>query len=96
LVRPPAIVLEGQTVTLQIRVEPHADNRLLRIELGDELGTVTGTERRLEGDKAARNRWIEWLIPRCDGQCFFVAALYGVHGFVARDTAPVTVQSVGP
>jgi hypothetical protein len=96
LIRPPRILIEGQTVRLHVRIPPHADNRLLRLDLADELGTVTGTERRLEGEQAAKNRWISWLVPRCDGGCFFVAALYGVNGFVARDSSPVTVHSVGP
>jgi hypothetical protein len=96
LIRPPRILIEGQTVQLHVRIPPHADNRLLRLDLADELGTVTGTERRLEGDRAAANRWISWLMPRCEGNCVLIAALYGVNGFVARDTSPVTVHSVGP
>lgn len=87
----PGIVRAGETVQLTIRVEPNQANRLLVVEAADDGGTVRRTDEQLEGDKAPRTRWLSWIMPPCEGGCVFVSALYGVNGFIARDTKPVTV-----
>jgi hypothetical protein len=98
-IRPPAIVREGEPVVWQIRVLQDPDNRLLKVQAFDGPFVISSSEEQLAGARAPRTRWLKWILPECgefDRPCVIVAALYGVHGFVARDTAPVTVQSVGP
>ena len=94
LIRPPGIVSEDAEVVLQVRVVPHADNRLLRVMLeepGDPPVAVRTTDEPLAGEQAPRTRWIRWLLPACEGNCLFVAQLWGVNGPVATAREPVTV-----
>ncbi len=96
IVRPPHFASEGAQVELQVRVTPNAENRLLRVELADELGTVRRSDEQLAGEHAPTTRWLKWILPACEDGCIFVAALYGINGPVARATSQVRVQSVGP
>jgi hypothetical protein len=91
VVRPVAYVPEGQSVTFQIRVDPHADNRRLVLVAGDALSEVRRSEEQLDGNTAPRTRWVKWMgLPA--GDWIIVAALYGVSGReLARDTHPLTV-----
>jgi hypothetical protein len=61
---------------LTIVVEPHADNRLLVLEVDGQPGEYRRSDYALEGDKAARLRqvWIKQLRAGC---YMFVASIYG-------------------
>lgn len=59
-VRPHRIVTEDDATRWQIRVEPHAENRLLIVAAVEGGEVVRRSDEQLDGDKAPRTRWIDW------------------------------------
>jgi hypothetical protein len=92
VVRPVAYVPEGQSVTFQIRVDAHPDNRRLVLVAGDEVSEVRRSEEQLDGATAPRTRWIKWVGGLPAGSYVIVGAIFGASGReLARDTHPLTV-----
>ena len=75
IVNAPAIVQEGYSITLQVRVEPHADNRLLIVSAWDGDVAVRTSLEQLDGESSPRTRWIKWgSLSACE--CELRAYLY--------------------
>lgn len=88
-VRPPAIVSDREIVTFQIQVEPDPVNRLLVVAASDGDLVVRRSDEELNGDKAARTRWLRWRLPV--GEFQMAAIVYGAEGPRGRAVHPITV-----
>ena len=83
-VRPPGVATDKTTVVLQVRVDPHEDNRLLVVAAVEGDVVVRRSDEDLAGDKAPRVRWIRWRVTA--GDLVLAAILYGAGGReLARD-----------
>lgn len=59
--RQPRFIFPDTPIGFYVRTEPHADNRLLRVALFDDVGsTWRSSDEDLDGDGARINRLIEW------------------------------------
>lgn len=83
--------LEQEVVRSLIRVAPHRENRLLRVEI-DSPGFFRGSDVQLEGELAARNHYFSWksLPP---GSYELVVTILGSEGLRFRRL--VTFNVVG-
>ena len=59
-VRAPSVVFDDDQITLMVRVDPRADNRLLIVGAWDGDTSVRTSLEQLEGEDSPRTRWIRW------------------------------------
>lgn len=93
-VRPPAFISDQDVIRLQIRVERHADNRMLIIAAAEDGMIVRRSDEQLDGTAAPRTRWIDLRFPA--GDLMLAAILYDADGEVDRDVHPLHVSSSLP
>ena len=94
-IRPPSFVSDQDTITLQVRVPPQAENRVLFVAAYDGDVLVNGSQREMNGAHAPALYNLHWRLPA--GAISLVAAIYGAHeDELARVTHEMTVLSSGP
>lgn len=89
-VRPPAIVSDQDTIVLQVRVEPDAENRLLVVMAVDGDDVVRRSDEALAGADAPRTRWIRWRLS--SGELILQARVYGSAGQRGIAVQPILVR----
>lgn len=89
------IVTDQEHVRWIVRVEPHAENRVLIVAAYDGDIWVRRTDIQLEGEHARRTHYIDWR-PLPAGELVILAVVLSGTKEVARATVPVTVTAMRP
>ncbi len=89
----PRIAMAPATIKVTARVEPHADNRLLRVTVDCER-FYDATEIELEGEKAAKTHQLPLIEGVPAGPCEVLAEVGTAQGKVLRSVA-VTLEVAG-
>lgn len=92
IVNAPNVSFDDQQIVIQVRVEPHEENRGLTLAALEGGVVVRSSYEQLDGDKAPRTRWVRWgQLPA--GRILLVAALSASNKEIARATRQIRVLS---
>lgn len=60
IVRAPSVMFDDESITIQVRVEPRAENRLLIVGAWEGDTSIRTSLEQLDGEDSPRTRWVRW------------------------------------
>lgn len=92
IVRAPTFVYDDESITIQVRVEPRPDNRVLIVGAWDGDASIRTSLEQLEGEASPRTRWVRWVkLSAC--ACEIRAYVFGSQGQLGLARQPLTVMA---